>query len=337
MEMTIKNVVIDLLWYCNAECKHCLKSLNTAESRYKMSWEEFQLFIHDMESLAKYNPDLEIKLSGGEPTIWKDGNHDICDLLDKLNEKKLKYGIATNGLTFLDKNRAKVILGHLSSLGKVFVTIDSWHQNTNDIADQILENILEYIDPNQLCIQTTISADKTKNLPISFLEKYKYLRFNLNPLLPLGEAMSYKTLIPTLSLKGTDKSTLGDYEKFLYMIGRNNQLWNSYDEFCATDNSVVFLNTGKCGKTITLTDRKYSYCIPRNGQQEFQLGKLGEFSVKDYLSLISSNDFLMSLVFSPESLINSLHDKTLENEQFSLMFGLCDFCQKNYRNSDNVL
>lgn len=87
--------------YCNLKCKFCYmkKYLNTKE----MALIECFKIIDDLNSSKV----MKVHISGGEPFL----HPNICEIIDYLKYKKMRYSISTNG-TIINKNILKCILDY---------------------------------------------------------------------------------------------------------------------------------------------------------------------------------------------------------------------------------
>ncbi len=95
---------------CNKQCKGCLLSANSTS--YKISDEQFGLYLEDLKRLSPVCTFKYQFVTGGEPTIWKSGSMDIVDALAALSGLGLIELITmpTNGKNFEDLNYTREFL-----------------------------------------------------------------------------------------------------------------------------------------------------------------------------------------------------------------------------------
>jgi len=150
-----------------------------------------------------------VHFSGGEPTLWKEGNRSLIDLLLEISIKGFTPGFTTNGSYFALR---------------LYLSIDTFHKNFDTAKGRArsLDNIMKYTrklpraraDLLDITVMAVISKDFKSLLPDGMIEHYESLGINFGfvPLLPVGRAKSFDHLCPDLS--SDDPEDLGAYRRF---------------------------------------------------------------------------------------------------------------------------
>lgn len=326
-------LILELTSLCNSNCKDCLRKGMNKEN-YMMKFDDVKKSLNEIAKFSKNFSNFEVKLSGGEPTIWRDDDKDIVDIINECKNHKLNYSLVTNGKIFSNEQKCINVFKKMSKLCidkiNIYVTIDIFHNNYEKYNEnKILDNILKYKNDIKvnLFVQSTVTRFKDDNLPIEFIRYYrnKNVGFLLNPLLPWGKGEDLLDIIPYLNLKNNDKTSLGDYEQYLYILGKNNSYWNSYEEFIKLDNLEIIKRINCCGKTITFMENSYYYCMPCSGKEKFKFSSLGSLSYKKYIDFINKNQHITKMKKNNFDNIELL-------EKCPIGYGICGLCRKVVEN-----
>jgi MoaA/NifB/PqqE/SkfB family radical SAM enzyme len=210
---------------CNFSCAHCLREEEPMWPGYKLSFEQLQQCLADCHYLESIN---WVHFSGGEPTLWTDGKHDLADLLLTISMAGFTPGFTSNGSFFVDYNRCydffKKYFDGSSMPLRVYFSIDTFHGNFNKDSGraECLDNILKFKqempdakrDLFNISVITVISKDEKSLLPDEMVSRYESLgvSFAFIPLYLKGKAKSFKHLCPDLSSDNPDD--LGAYYRY---------------------------------------------------------------------------------------------------------------------------
>jgi len=218
-------MMIILLEECNFMCAHCLREDEPMESGYKLSFRQLQLCLSDCRKLESIG---WVHFTGGEPTLWREKNLYLVDLLLEISKAGFTPGFTSNGSFFVDYSRChdffvKYVNSSTMPL-RVYFSIDTFHRNFNPEKGRALclDNVMkckQELPPakaSQLDISVivTISKDFKSLLPDEMIRYYESLgiAFGFVPLFPVGRAKSFSHLCPDLS--SDDPKDLGAYQNF---------------------------------------------------------------------------------------------------------------------------
>jgi molybdenum cofactor biosynthesis enzyme MoaA len=228
MEIEISNkslMMIFLLEECNFTCIHCIREDEPMDPGYKLPFGQFQSCLSDCRSLESVR---WVHFSGGEPTLWKDGNRNLSDLLLEISKAGFTPGITTNGSFFVDYGRChdffrKYVDGATLPL-RVYLSIDTFHRNFNAEKGRArcLDNAMKcsqelpcaQANLLEINVLSTISKDPKSLLPDEMIRYYESLgaTFIFTPLHNMGKAKSFCHLCPDLSSDNPDD--LGAYYRY---------------------------------------------------------------------------------------------------------------------------
>lgn len=329
--MTDKQILIfELTSYCNSKCEDCLRaSMNKTD--YMMSYDEVIKSLNEVKKFSTNFDCFELKLSGGEPTIWKNNGYDIIDIISECEKRNMKFALVSNGKVFEKYSYCEMFFDKLKANNvnklKIYITIDNFHKNYTGLENNILDNLLKIneIFDVDLYVQSTITKRKEDNLSKEFVDKYfkRGVKFIMNPLLPWGRGKNLDEIVPYLYLDKNDKQDLGDYLKYYYILGKSKGLWNTYEEYIGYNNVESIKKLNCCGKTITFMEGKYYYCMPLSDKEEFVFANLGELTFEKYMNFINS----------------SKHINNMKNNKFNIDpkfkktpigYGVCALCRNMY-------
>ena len=317
-------IILELTSLCNSRCPDCLR-VERKEENYTVKYEDFKIMIKEIKEFSKNFKNFEVKLSGGEPTLWKDGDKDIIDLIKLCEKEKLHWALVTNGKKLSFPNYAKEFFEKLKDIKNItiYVTLHFFHKNCDKLDNVILDNILEYSNNVSLYVQSTLTTKKENNVVLPIVYKYaeRGVKFLLNPLLPWGRAKNLdQDIVPYLDLNSNNKSSLGDFEMYYYILGKSKNVWDTYDEYLNYNNFDAIKSLNSCGKTITFLKGNYYYCMPCSGMKEFAFSKIGELDYKKYLEFVKNNEYVNDMK-------NNKFDKYKIPKNCSIGYGICGLCR----------
>ena len=209
--------------------------------------------------------------SGGEPSLWSDGEIGFAELLAATARHGLSPAFATNGWAFRSYEEASALLGRYFERTKqrlyVVVSVDHWHEGSwVDGRSPALDALLQWqrghaasahleVELASLCCR-----DHTRNIPPKDFAPYADagVKIGYPPLSPRGRARELRQLAPTLCPSGTSKESLGPYGELLRA-----KMDLSPDEWRRLDNVQLL---GPCHAVTTITlgmDRHYWLCCDR--------------------------------------------------------------------------
>ena len=228
MEIEIEDkslMMIFLLEECNFSCPHCVREDEPLDPGYKLSFRQLQLCLSDCHRLESVR---WVHFSGGEPTLWTEGNWDLMDLLLEISKHNFIPGFTTNGSAFLDYDDCHDFIGRYidgSTIPlRLYLSIDTFHGNFDAKTGraQSLDNVTrcqrelpsdkgDLIDTRVL---TVISKDFKSLLPDEMITHYESLgvTFAFIPLKLMGRAKMVSNLCP--DLKSDSPEDLGAYRRF---------------------------------------------------------------------------------------------------------------------------
>ncbi|MBT3218319.1 MAG: hypothetical protein HN348_04455, partial [Proteobacteria bacterium] len=222
--------------------------------------------------------------TGGEPTIWRDGDQTIVDVLVALQRSGLitTLTMPTNGKVFEDIDFARNLVQSLSRRinGVVVfgVSIAKYQGNLTDEGCLALENLLTVCSEPEMRVVpialVTLSRSDETSTELSKLHRRVFQR--VTPLAPLGRASSMSEDCPQLSLAGNDKTGVGAYLPH-FKKDVSGKLGLSDDDFEAIPNAELmnrlsFFNN--CGRSF-FVKKGWHYCLPFLENGRFEMGRIG--------------------------------------------------------------
>ena len=218
-------MMIFLLEACNFTCAHCLREDEPMMRGYRFSFRQLRLCLSDCLKLESIS---WVHFTGGEPTLWKEKNLYLIDLLLEIAKAGYTPGFTSNGSFFGNYRRcydffAKYVDSTTMPL-RVYFSIDTFHRNFNPDKGRArsLDNVLkckQELPPakaSQLDISViaTISKDYNSLLPDEMVRYYESrgVVFGFVPLYPMGRAKSLSHLCPDLD--SDEPEDLGAYQKY---------------------------------------------------------------------------------------------------------------------------
>ena len=267
---------------CNKQCAACLRSATTTYE--DLTCADFQNYLDDLSVLAgRYRIQHQF-VTGGEPTIWRDDGRDIKDLLIALAATGLIHLITmpTNGKVFEDPAFARDFFALVSKGFErpliVGVSIATYQENLSDAGYIALDNLVRLSQEPGIkmlpVILVTLAKDDDTDARLKKI--YPQVLQRVTPLAPLGNASGMCALCPSLSLSGSDKSTLGAFLPYFRQdVCSKGGVPES--EFSDTPNATLMDALSRhnhCGLSPFI-DEKWHYCLPLKDDAGYDLCGLG--------------------------------------------------------------
>lgn len=214
-----------LLEPCNFDCSHCLRSEEPMVPGYRLSFRQLQQCLADCCALKTIT---WVHFSGGEPTLWTEGELDLVDLLLEIAQAGYTPAFTTNGSLFVEPSRCQDFFERYvnSSAARlmVFLSIDTFHRNFNARGGraQSLDNVVkckqrlppEKAESLDIRVAACVSKDTKSLLPDGMVRYYESLgiSFAFGPLRPLGKARDLRHLCPDVDSE--EPEDLGAFQCF---------------------------------------------------------------------------------------------------------------------------
>ena len=132
---------------CNKQCAPCLRTAN--RKAFWLKYDQLRAYLKDIEVLSsKYTISYQF-VTGGEPTIWRDGDRDIVDALQTLDQAPFVQSVVlpTNGKVMEDEEQARRLLSRLARVMTrslvVGLSVAEYQENFDDRGCQALDNLLK--------------------------------------------------------------------------------------------------------------------------------------------------------------------------------------------------
>ena len=123
-------MMIFLLEECDFSCAHCAREEEPMPPGYQLTFDQLQKCLADCRNLESIN---WVHFSGGEPTLWSDGNHSLVDLLIAISKAGYTPGFTTNGGYLEDYDKCHDLFHKYFNDSpmplKVYFSIDTFHGN----------------------------------------------------------------------------------------------------------------------------------------------------------------------------------------------------------------
>ena len=224
-------MMIILLEKCNFSCIHCLREDEPMKPGYKLSFRQFQLCLSDCRRLEHIR---WVHFTGGEPTLWREKNLYLIDLLLEISKAGFTPGFTSNGSLFVNYTKchnffSKYLDGSNMPI-RIYFSIDTFHRNFDAAKGRAkcLDNILKcrqklpraQADLFDISVMAVISKDFNSLLPDEMIRYYETqgVAFSFLPLLPMGRANSFNRLCPD---PGSDNpEDLGAYRLYHKKMSR---------------------------------------------------------------------------------------------------------------------
>lgn len=192
---------------------------------YKFTFSRLQACLSDCRKLEGIS---WVHFTGGEPTLWKEKNLRLIDLLLEIAKAGFIPGFTSNGSFFVDYGKCRDFFAGYANTSamplRVYLSIDTFHRNFNPEKGRArsLDNVMKCkqelspasADQLNISVIATISRDFDSVLPDEMIRYYESLGVNFGfvPLFPIGRAKAFSHLCPDL---GSDNpKDLGAYRRF---------------------------------------------------------------------------------------------------------------------------
>ncbi len=337
---------------CNKQCKGCLRSANS--SAYNMSALQFEKYLEDLRRLGEGALLKYQFVTGGEPTIWKNGDMDIVDALASLFELNLIEIISmpTNGRKFEDLNYTRDFFRRLSSRinrkAVVGISISEYQENLGASGYIAMDNLLTVSrEPGMKVIPVilvTMSADD--DIDIRLQKIYPGVLQRVVALAPLGDAEGMEDLCPSLSLSGSDKTPLGTFLPYLKkdFIQKLKISEGDFDSFPNSALINLLSLYSHCGDS-PFVDDKWHYCLPFKDDPMYDLCNVGEMrggTIPDFLEKMDIMNCIRAegILSAVDEHKDELSKETAEKLDYlyspeiklSVAYRGCMVCKKMYDN-----
>jgi hypothetical protein len=267
---------------CNKRCKTCLRP--SGEKPFCLSKPIFSQYLGDLRRLSN-SYDIKYQfVTGGEPTLWRDGDQDIVDILIACRGLEFMglVTMPTNGRRFEGRVFAREFVERLSartaSPSIVGISIASYQGNLTGAGCVALDNLLAASSqPGSQVIPIVLVTLSNKDDTFQTLDAiYPNVAKRVTALAPLGIARSAEADCPSLYLHHNDKSTLGSFLPHFQRDVMGKLRLSESDFFCIPNHELLdrlslFNNCG-CSPFI---DQQWNYCLPFREDRRFQLGPIG--------------------------------------------------------------
>lgn len=218
-------MMVFLLEECNLSCTHCVREEEPMRPGYRLSMSQLRGCLEDCKVLDSIR---WVHFSGGEPTLWRESNMDLVDLLVEISRNGFDPGFTSNGVLLRDYERCDDLLSRYFEESKttlrLYLSVDTFHGNfdADTGRSDCLDNVSRWkasMSPRKakhlsVTVLTVISRDPASLLPEGMVEHYQGLglTFQFVPLKPVGRARSFASLCPdTTSDRPED---LGAFEPY---------------------------------------------------------------------------------------------------------------------------
>jgi len=225
-------MMIFLLEECNFTCCHCVREDEPMECGYKLSFQQLRQCLKDCQNLESVS---WIHFSGGEPTLWREDEQCLPDLLTEISQAGFTPGFTTNGSSFLNFDQCYDFFKRYTETStnplRLYLSIDTFHRNFDPDSGRAksLDNVVKSGqklpgDRGKLIdvrVGAAISKETESLLPEMMVDYYKSMgvTFHFFPVRPVGKAKSMRNLCPDLdSDKPADQ---GAYHRFHRMKQRS--------------------------------------------------------------------------------------------------------------------
>jgi hypothetical protein len=204
--------MVFLLEECNRSCPHCVREEEPMAPGYKLSHTQLRQCLADCDRLESLH---WVHFSGGEPTLWSDGDRDLTDALLEVEQAGHVPGFTTNGSRFKDYAACCDFFGRYVSATSVplrtYLSIDTFHRDfdVGSCSCRSLDNVLRYRDAlpgrRQALLEVhplaVVSKSTASLLPAEMLRRYESLGapFSVVPLRPRGRARVLAEECPDLN------------------------------------------------------------------------------------------------------------------------------------------
>jgi len=219
-------MMIFLLEECNFACPHCVREDEPMDIGYRLSFRQLQSCLSDCRTLGSIRT---VHFSGGETTLWQEGELDLVDLLIEIAGAGFTPGFISNGSSFHEYERGYEFFRRYTEVTSVplrfYLSIDTFHDNFSPEAGRArsLDNVLrckrdlpgsagDLLGEPQVVV--VVSKDCASLLPDEMVAHYQSqgVHFGFGPLRYTGKARSLRNVCPELD--SDDPGELGAYQRY---------------------------------------------------------------------------------------------------------------------------
>ena len=207
---------VALLHKCNFNCDHCGYIYigdtddHPVKPGYRVTWDQMQRCIADCKSIKETT--WSMLFTGGEPTLWEEGDLKFIDLLLAVEEAGIVPSFNTNGSYFDDLEQCREFFNRYAEKAKLtlqpFISMDNFHNNYDREKGRAvsLDNVvkvLEEMPPEKrelfkIHVVIIVTKDPDSTLPREMKEYYgaKGITFGDFPMMPIGNAKNLSDQMP---------------------------------------------------------------------------------------------------------------------------------------------
>ena len=219
-------MMVFLLEECNFACPHCVREDEPMDIGYRLSFRQLQSCLSDCRGLGSIRT---VHFSGGETTLWREGELDLVDLLIQIAGSGFTPGFISNGSSFHEYEPCYDFFRRYAEVSSVplrfYLSIDAFHDNYAPETGRALslDNVLrckrdlpgnagDLLGDPQIVV--VVSKDSASLLPDEMVAHYQSqgVQFGFVPLRYTGKARSLKDLCPKLDSDAPED--LGAYQRY---------------------------------------------------------------------------------------------------------------------------
>ncbi|GAB6096365.1 hypothetical protein JCM14469_26180 [Desulfatiferula olefinivorans] len=287
---------------CNKRCKACLRIPD--HQAHKLCFDDIERYMNDLRVLAKrYTIGFQF-VTGGEPTIWKDGGKDVGDVLIALSRLGLIRSITmpTNGKRFENLSYVTDLIKRLSVAENqtliIGVSVADYQENFIDGRCLPLENLCAAVADTEsrvlpIALVTLFREDAMhEKLKASYPSVFQ----RITPLAPLGAGQDFIADCPSVSLSTGVKDTIGSFLPH-FRKDVTARLGLDDAQFDALNNGEIMNRMSlyaHCGQSPFIDDR-WHYCLPFRENPAFDIAPIGEMRENSLADFIEEHPFLQSI------------------------------------------
>ena len=286
---------------CNLSCQACFRPREPKRGARPWSFTELESCLNELVGAGQ----PFVAYTGGEPSLWRDGEKTLADLLVTSNRLGLSPMFVTNGHAFRNDDSTRALLDRYFELTQaplhVVVSVDLWHDDTwVEGRSRALESLSRWLEANadtnvlEVEVASLWCLDDSYNIHSEHFARYTEagIRISYLPLSPIGRAHSLSELAPTLLANGTCKGSLGSYGQVL-----RQRMNIAEEEWSELPNSKLY---GPCVAVTNLTldmDRRYWLCNDRAGEN-LSVGPVGSLTAASIQACLERNPIVKSFLDS---------------------------------------
>lgn len=207
---------VSLLYKCNFNCEHCGyiyigdNDDHIIKPGYRLTWEQIKKAINDCRSLK--TSFWNMNFTGGEPTLWKEGNRDLIDVLIEVSHAGISPSYNTNGSYFDDYGRCYDFFHrYIDSTSEplhTFISMDKFHKNYDEKKGRAesLDNVIRVLNELPATVKellpvsvvVIVTNDPDSSLPEEMKSYYSKagISFTDFPMMAVGKAKNLSDQLP---------------------------------------------------------------------------------------------------------------------------------------------